>query len=72
MTDERDRDLEALLAGHRKGDDSGEVSHVALQWVWDIHLDGTSQTLVKGMLGLGRCSLIYGDTGTGKSFFVLD
>ena len=68
----RSENFEALLAGHRKGGNSGKVSHLALQWVWDIHFDGTSQTLVKGMLGLGRCSLIYGDTGTGKSFFVLD
>ena len=28
--------------------------------------------LVKGMLGIGECSVCYGASGTGKSFFALD
>jgi hypothetical protein len=73
MADDYDGGFGERISRYKKGGDgAGQVSHLTLQWAWEINLAGTSQTLVKGVLSKGSCSLWYGDTGTGKSFLALD
>jgi hypothetical protein len=72
MADDDEADFQAYQKAAASFVNGEGVSHLALQWAEDIRLEGASQTLVKGMLGKGRCSLWYGDSGTGKSFLALD
>jgi len=41
-------------------------------WMEDIHASLDSVDFVKGYLGEGQMSVVYGDSNTGKTFFVLD
>ena len=68
MTDDDDA-FDARIAPFRKRDG---ISHLALIWWQDIDFDTRPRNLVKGILGIGECSVAYGDSGTGKSFIILD
>ena len=43
-----------------------------LRWLADIELATTSNDLIKGLLSRGALSVVYGEPGCGKTFFVLD
>lgn len=47
-------------------------SRLAPIWFADVRLDPKSNALVKGLLTVGAFSVIYGEAGSGKSFFATD
>lgn len=45
--------------------------HLAIEWWQDIRPDLTVRTFVKHLLGYGACSMLFGETGSAKTFLVI-
>lgn len=65
-------DVDAVEQRDDDGAPATTSEGIPLHWISDLKLQRAGNYIIKGVLGSGALSVVYGDSNTGKTFFALD